>query len=171
MTKMLASQDLEVVGADVEVSTASRRGLQALEYDAQPLAEGSLQSASRRGPFDCVMLYGGCLGLGLAEVGIWGRNLRERRGHTAFQQPTCAMWARDASVHQCEKGAGVRTWVGRGWASRGSSSWGWGGGHASAVRRRGAAVGSSWQGDAPAAKGVLLSCTQALCCTRASSCR
>ncbi len=45
LTKMMASQGIQVTGVDSSVEAATTRGLQAVQYAGEPLAPGSLQGA------------------------------------------------------------------------------------------------------------------------------
>ena len=63
LTKMMASQGMQVVGADVDVEAALRRGLAAVSMaggaeQARQLVAGSLAEARGLGPFDAVLLLG-----------------------------------------------------------------------------------------------------------------
>jgi len=59
LTKLLASQGLQVTGVDAEVGAARKRGLRAARYDGPPLAPGSLATLVARGggAFDAAIIH------------------------------------------------------------------------------------------------------------------
>ncbi|MEW5313539.1 MAG: hypothetical protein WDW38_005099 [Sanguina aurantia] len=58
LSKLLASQGMQVVGVDSDVSAARKRGLSAEPFRGAPFSLGSLQGLSHHNPFDTVLIYG-----------------------------------------------------------------------------------------------------------------
>jgi HAD superfamily hydrolase (TIGR01549 family) len=64
LTKMMCSQGIQALGADVDVDAAERRGLMVVKINANAgsepgsieIGQGSLESARNKGPFDAVMI-------------------------------------------------------------------------------------------------------------------
>lgn len=59
LSKLLASQGMQVVGVDTDVSAARKRGLSAEPFNGIPFSTGCLQGLASHDSFDTVLIYGG----------------------------------------------------------------------------------------------------------------